>query len=277
MTVTPKMIRDKIFSVANWVDPEKTADRIEHGDANRPIRKIGVSWMACHQNLEAAVRDGCDLFISHEPCCFDYWRKELSDYRLTPWGEKRLDILNTGKMSCMAFHDTWDNFPEYGIRDSWRSFLGVGEMLKECCYSYPDSDRHTVRPSLTLNSVDPTTLGKYARYVAGKIKVFNSNGVIVMGKEDAPVKSVALGVGCHIPFVEMLNLGADVLIQVLDRAQQTVVRVPACEIGANIIVVEHGIPEMPGMQNMVRYLKSNWPELEATFYCHEPYSKFIAP
>jgi hypothetical protein len=39
----------------------------------------------------------------------------------------------------MAFHDTWDNFPEYGIRDSWRSFLGFEEMI-------------TKRPYVNLNS-----------------------------------------------------------------------------------------------------------------------------
>lgn len=276
MTVTPKIIRDKIFSVADWVDPNETADLIEHGDPDKPVKRVGVSWMACTQNLEAAAEDACDLYICHEPCFLDFWRSELSDYRLTPWGKKRLDILNKSNMVCMAFHDTWDNFPEYGIRDSWRSFLGVGEMLKELHYNYLDSDRYTTRPSLTLNSIKPTTLGEYAHYIANKIQVFNSNGVILMGDEDTPVETVAIGVGCHIPFQEMIEAGADVLVQVLDRAQQTIVRIPSRELGANVIAVEHGIPEMPGMQNMVRYLKENWPELDAQFYCHEPYSEFIS-
>ena len=47
------------------------------------------------------------------------------------------------------------------------------------------------------------------------------------------------------------------------------------EMNANMIVVEHGISEMPGMQNMATYLEQKFPGIDATFYCQEPNAQTI--
>lgn len=275
MNTTANKIRNKIFSVADWVDSTSTADLIEYGDPDREIKKVGVSWMANFENLQAAGLDGCDLFISHEPCFMDYWRRNNPDYRATEWGKLRLSILEKYDMTCMAFHDTWDNFPKYGIRDSWRSFLGFDCIIKEMPYLNPTTHTYAKRKSLTLNKIKPTRLGDYAQELAGKISRFNTNGLLLNGNEDAVIETVAVGVGCHIPSFEMQELGADLLIQVFDRAFQTMIRIPCAELGANIITLEHGVPEMPGMMNMLEYLKTQWPDLQAEFYNNETFSKFI--
>jgi len=75
----------------------------------------------------------------------------------------------------------------------------------------------------------------------------------------------------------MLELGADALVMTFDRAGQTSVRIPLVEMGANILVVEHGVAEMPGMQRMAEYLNKTFDGVEATFYSEEPAGVTILP
>ena len=76
--------------------------------------------------------------------------------------------------------------------------------------------------------------------------------------------------------VEMLELGADALLVTYDRAMHTSVRIPLTEMGANVLVVEHGVAEMPGMQRMAQYLEQTYSGVQATFYCNEPAAVTVA-
>lgn len=241
-----------------WVDREKTADKISVGDPNREVRRVGTGWTACLPNLQAAIADGCDLFISHESIFCERWAQVAQEHGI----------------ALCTLHDTWDLFPVWGIRDSWARHLGLKEedLLAERTY------RPTLRrPSLALYRVPETTVEEYARHVAQCVREFGQEGVFVMGDGAHPVRRVAIGVGCHIPEQQMLELGADVLVQVFDRALQTVSRLPLMELGAHLILVEHGVAEMPAMRNMARYLREHFPDLEATFYANEPGSRAVLP
>ena len=275
MSVTIQQLRNHFFGVATWVDPENTCDQITYGEPDREARKIGVGWMPCAQNLEAAAADGCDLFISHEVFFYGNWAPDL-DSRDTPWGRRRMDILKKHDMACMNQHDTWDNFPEYGIRDAWRAFLGLTELLEERPYYYPGRHRFAAKNSLALCRVQPQTLQAFASFVAKRCSIFpSSHGVTVYGDRHAQISTVATGVGCHIPTLEMLELGADVLVVTFDRAHQTTIRIPLTEMNANVLAVEHGISEMPGMQSMAAYLNKTFPDIESTFYCKEPLTETV--
>jgi len=180
-------------------------------------------------------------------------------------------VLTEADMACINLHDTWDNFPEYGIRDSWRTFLGLTEIIAERPYYYPGGNRFAAQNSIALCRTEPTTLGQFAQFVADRCGEFSaSHGVTVQGDLGARVCSVATGVGCHIPGLEAVELGADVLVLTFDRAMQTTVRIPLREMGVNVITVEHGIAEMPGMQRMADYMARTFPSLETRFYCREP-------
>jgi putative NIF3 family GTP cyclohydrolase 1 type 2 len=268
---TIREIRAHIFGVADWVDPEATVDVIYTGDRDRVVEHVGVGWSCCSQNLEAAAADGCDLFIAHEGLLHGPTWAPKMDSCETPWGRRRLAALETSGMACMRLHDTWDNFPEHGIRESWRRFLGLGDLVAERCYHYPWLAQFTVRPSLALSRVPPQSLQTFASDLAARCRVFPCfQGATVQGDLAAEVALVATGVGCHIPTLEMLELGADVLVVTLDRALQETIRIPLSEMGANVIAVEHGVAEMPGMDRMASYLESVFPGLRCMFYCREP-------
>ena len=268
---TIQEIRAQIFGVAQWVDPDATVDVVYAGRLDRPVRQVGVGWSCCSQNLEAAATDGCDLFISHEGLLHGPEWAPGMDSRETPWGRRRLAVLEASGMACMRFHDTWDNFPEHGIRASWRRFLGLGDLIAERRYHYPGRTRFTARPSLALSRVPSQSLRTFATNLATRCRVFPCfSGAIVQGDLTDEVTRVATGVGCHIPTLEMLELGADVLVVTLDRALQETIRIPLSEMGANVVAVEHGVAEMPGMERMAAYLEEVFPEITCTFYCREP-------
>lgn len=275
MSISVRELRQHFFTVSDWVDPEHTCDQIVYGDPARPAKRVGTGWVPCSQNLEAAAADGCDLFISHETFFYGNWAPGL-DSRDTAWGRRRMGILQENDLACMNLHDTWDNFPEHGIRDAWRKFLGLTELIEERPYYVPGGDRYAARNSLALCRTKPQSLREFAGSMAERCSVFpSSHGVTVIGDQDARIETVATGVGCHIPGLEMLELGADALVLTLDRAFQTTIRTPLTEMGANLLVVEHGTSEMPGMQSMANYLNEAFPGLEATIYCNEPAAETV--
>jgi putative NIF3 family GTP cyclohydrolase 1 type 2 len=230
------------------------------------VAKIGVGWSACTANLEAAARDRCDLFITHEPSFCEVWLPDAA-LRTTEWGKKRLAILDRNAMVLFALHDTWDVWPEMGIHDSWAAHLGLSQLL----------EREAPRPRLgiSLYEIDETTLDEFAQRVAAAVAEFGEQGVIVHGEPAKRIRKVAVGTGCCCPEWSMLRRGADVLVHALDASKQTTTRLPLLDMGASIIEVEHGACEMPGMKNLAQYINDTFSQLTAVFFCEEPASRIV--
>ena len=67
-------------------------------------------------------------------------------------------------------HDSWDNWPEIGIRDSWARFLGLTKRVAEgsslrwhAAYEIPE-----------------TTLRGFAQHVANRIRPLGEDSVLVI-------------------------------------------------------------------------------------------------
>lgn len=268
--VIAKTIRNHFINNAPWVDRKNNVDKIRFGNPDKLIKKIGTGWSACRNNLKEAAKDNCDLFISHEVPLSDPYgiRGEAKE----KWYKERYDILKETDMVLMNLHDTWDHWPEYGIRDSWSQFLKLGKLIKELDYIHPGRDKVTTgRSSIGIYKVSPpVAVREMAKKVAVTISSIGENGVSVMGNLNDEVNKVAVGVGCHIPGYNSVKNGADLLIMVYDRANQLNVRIPLVEKGANIIVLEHSTAEIPAMKNMKLYLEKAFPGINACFYNREP-------
>ena len=52
--------------VGTWVNWEKTVDQFLYGDPETEVTGIAVSWMPTLANLEKALKEECNLFITHE-------------------------------------------------------------------------------------------------------------------------------------------------------------------------------------------------------------------
>ncbi len=262
-------IYQHFLSRADWVEPETTIDRIWYGDPEKPVRTVGTGWSACAMNLEAASAGGCDLFISHEHPFSWPWGVEGAGK--TDWYRRRTTILDHSEMTLMNLHDTWDHWPEYGIRDSWAAHLGLGPVDRELDYLHPGAKAvSTGGSSLGIYAVEPLPVRVYARRIADRVRALGYAGAAFTGNSGEVIDSVAIGVGCHIPTFEAYAAGAGLLVLVYDRAGQLTTRIPLAEVGANVLVVEHAVAETPAMRRLGEYIEMTFPNIESRFYNEEP-------
>ena len=123
-------IREYLLSHSPWVNRERTVDTVKAGDPTREITTVGVGWMSTIDNLRAAHERGCELFITHEPTFWEHGPVESQWRGVEPGLTKQRFLEETG-MVVLRAHDTWDNWPGIGIRDSWARGLGLTHFLAE--------------------------------------------------------------------------------------------------------------------------------------------------
>jgi len=251
-------IREYLLSHSPWVDHNRTVDTVKAGDPNREIHTVGVGWMATIYNLRAAHELGCELFITHEPTFWEHAAPEQKRRSVEPGLTKQRFLDETG-MVVLRAHDTWDNWPEIGIRDSWARGLGLTNFIAQ------DATRwHAVY------QIEETTLEEFARYIASRVKVLGEDSVRVIGDPQMRVSRPSLGVGCGGPDTDMIELGSDVLIVCYDGASYWAARERFAELGVGVITVEHGTSEMWGLENLAQHLAETFPELEVHYLDQHP-------
>lgn len=257
-------IREHLVSRSPWVDRETTVDTVKSGDPLRPVRRVGVGWMATIWDLRAAHEDGCDLFVTHEPTFNDHREPPEGECRRVEPGAGKTAFLAASGLVVLRCHDCWDAWPEIGIRDSWARGLGLEEMVAE------NAEALTQRRWHAVYRIRPVSLRAFAADVARRVRVLGQDGVDVMGEPERIVSMPAVGVGCGGPDRDMVELGADVLIVCYDGASYWRDRERLAELGAAVVAVEHGTSEIWGMQSLASYLARTFPELEVRFYDRHP-------
>lgn len=252
-------IRHYLVSNSPWVDEKNTVDTVKIGDPSRAVKKAGVCWYPALATIKAAHAAGCDLLITHEPTFWEHAAPEQHWRDKEPGTTKRLFLEETG-MVVLRAHDTWDNWPELGIRDSWARGLGLGHRISE----------GSVLHWHGLYAIEPQPLRRFAQYVADKIKPLGEDSVQVMGDPERIVSRPSLGVGCVVPDKEMVELGSDVLLMCFDGAAYWASRERLYEMGAAIITVEHGTTEMWGLESLCRHLAGVFPDVEFRYFAEHP-------
>ena len=262
--MTTNDIRSHLLSAAPWVDPKRTVDTVKIGDPDLPIARAGVGWMATIEDLKTAHRDGCQLFITHEPTFNDHLDPLDGPCRRTEPGKRKTEFLQRAGMIVLRCHDAWDGWPEIGIRDSWARGLGLGKPVGENREATSQRGWHAVY------DIPPVTLREFARMVAARVRPLGQDGVEVLGDPQRIIRRPAVGVGCGGPDRDMVELGADVLIVCYDGASYWKDRERFVELGAAVLMVEHGTSEMWGMENLARYLMETFPQVTFRYYSGHP-------
>lgn len=255
-------IRNYLLSNSPWVNPDRTVDTVKAGDPARPVYKAGVCWFACSDTIRQAHAAGFDLLICHEPVFWEHLAPESVWRKRDPGIEKQQLLDETGLVILRA-HDSWDQWPEVGIRDSWAHFLGLSHRI----YASEETESHRFH---AIYAIPKQSLRAFAQSLADRINALGEDSVQVMGDPERIVSRPALGVGCIGPDREIVARGADVLIVCYDGANYWSVRERLHEQGAAIITVEHGSSEMPGMENMCRHLAEVFPQVEFQYFTAHP-------
>lgn len=246
---TTREILEHMIGKSPWVNPEKTVDTIKQGDGDKPLETVAVCWYPSIDDLQAAVDLGCDALFTHEPTWWDHWDK-AGGWREKGPGRKKTELLERTGMVVARLHDTWDNWPRIGIRDSLAQGLGFAQFVGE------DKSRWHA-----TYEVPEQTLREFARSVAEKVKPLGEDAVQVIGDPDMKVSRPSIGVGCGGPHEDMIALGSDVLIMCFDGASYWQMRERLAEQGVGVITLEHGTTEMWGIESLAKYIGETWPEL----------------
>jgi len=247
---TANAIRDYILDNSPWVNRERTVDTVLCGDGNRPIRKGGVCWYPDLKTLKVAHETGCELLVVHESLFWNHWGEPK--WQSKEPGLTKLRFLEESRLVVLRLHDSWDEWPGIGIRDSFAAGLGLTNQV----YA-------TEQPRyFAIYEVPEQTLREFAGYVARKIKPTGEDSVQVIGDPARVISRVGIGVGCAVPQDEIVAKGADVLLHCYDGAPYWNTRDRLAELGAAIITLEHGTTEMWGLENLRHHLNEVYPDIE---------------
>ena len=165
-------------------------------------------------------------------------------------------MIDQSGLVVFRCHDVWDNFPEFGVRDSWREGLDLkGEIVAD---EYP----------CYVTRIEPVRLGELARHILGRLKPLGQNGLLVSGDQERVVATIATGTGVSTNPIWTHDLGAGVSVISNDYYLRVRMGAHAEELGIPTIMVDHGVSEEWGIENLARYLTNEFDELEVV---HIPY------
>ena len=241
-----KDVLEHFLSRADWVNREKTVDRIIAGNPEKDVDRCIVTWMASFRALRTMADRGISLMVCHEPT---FWNHR--DNRPTPdaaEAQKRKFIAEHG-IVIIRNHCCWDRWPEVGIPWAWAKFLGLtGRPVRIGANGY----QHRY-------DVEPTTLAAFARAMAARCASIGEPMVQVTGDGGARVSKIGVGTGCGCNVETYVEMGCDCSIVCDDGSCYWAGIQRADDLGHPVIRVNHGTSEEPGMAALTRYINENLP------------------
>lgn len=241
-------MREYLVAQGDWVDPDKTVDRIIIGDPDKEVRRVLVTWIASFAAVRRSVEGGYDLLVTHEPT---FWKhaREHEAFESSAQAREKRDYILTHGLTILRCHDLWDRFPGVGIPWAWGRFLGLG-----------------TRPAgIGANGyqhrydIAPVSLEVFARQMARRTAAIGEPAVQVVGRPDQLVSKVGVGTGCGCNIAVYEEMGCDLSIVCDDGSVYWEGIQRAEDAGHAVIRVNHGTSEEPGMVTLTAYLNRTFP------------------
>jgi len=265
-TVKAIEINRHFLSLADWVDPSNTVDRIIIGEADKEVRRILVTWIASFQAARVAVERGFDLLMTHEPT---FWvhANELDNIESSEIASAKRRFIEEGGLVILRNHDVWDRMPQIGIPWAWARFLGLGDSpAAEGARGY----QHRY-------DIVPVTLDELAGRVAERTAAIGEPLVQVVGEGSRRVSRVGIGTGCACDIRVFQEMGCDVSIVCDDGSGYWSGIQRATDGDHPVIRVNHGTSEEPGMVTLTNYINENLPGLQADHLPHGSSFRLVGP
>lgn len=244
-------ILEHFHEIGTWVNWELTEDQFLFGDSEVDVRGIAVAWIPTMELINRATHHNVNLFITHEPAFYPGYEPSDSTQTLIRHKRERLDL---GGITLLRCHDTWDRMPDLGIVDSWASFLGFNAL--------PRKTESFYRISLTEGLIAT----EIARTIAAKIAPLGQNSVGIFGDPDRRIERLAIGTGAITHLPSMHELGADAFLMTDDGMNFWTGGHWSVDLDLPLLVVNHAISELPGMQNLARYLQDLYPSTPVEYF-----------
>ncbi len=239
-----KAIREHFQGIGTWVDWELTEDLFLFGEPNLYVLGIAVAWIPTMDLINEAARSNLNLFITHEPAFYPGFENTASTQALIA---RKQELLTKNGITLLRCHDTWDRMPGYGIVDSWASFLGFESLPRPAESFY------------RICLIDNLTVTEIAQRVAKKITPLGQNSVLIFGDAKRRIRRMALGTGAITRLPDMHELEADLLLVSDDGMNYWTGGHWSADLEIPLLVVNHAVSELPGMQALASYLQEKYP------------------
>ena len=230
-----------------WVNRERTVDTFKAGDPDALLTGIAVGWMSYTWALRRAHDLGCNLFITHEPTYYSHRDDDESFLRYEAVRAKRRFVEESG-MIILRCHDLWDQIRDIGIPDTWAQQLGFGEPIAGEGY-------------YRVYDVSGRTACEVAQDVARHTQSLGQDAVQLIGPSEKPVSRVAIGTGALTPLCHFLDVyHVDLAICTDDGLTYWRDGALAIDMGIPVVVVNHAVSEVRGMQTLADHLARQFPQ-----------------
>ncbi|NCO43267.1 MAG: hypothetical protein COZ06_21775 [Armatimonadetes bacterium CG_4_10_14_3_um_filter_66_18] len=250
-------ILNHFLSLADWVDPRNTVDRIIIGDGDGDVHRVLVTWISSFAAVRAAVERGCEALITHEPTFYVH-AAELANLPDSDTARQKRAFLEATGLVVLRCHDVWDRVPKIGIPWAWARFLELG------------ADPVAIGMAGYQHRYDlaPVTVDELARRIAAKTATLGEPFVQVVGDGAREVSKVGIGTGCCCSIPAYLELGCDVSVVCDDGSTYWANLQCAADSDHPVIRVNHGTSEEPGMVTLTQYVNDNLPGVTAEHLPH---------
>lgn len=236
--------------------PLNPDEGLHHGDADQPIERVCVSWMATPDALSYAGERGCDLMLVHESLYYPYDAIIRDDnppgWQNWPTNHQRRELLDQHTMALVRGHFCVD---EISILADFAALLGLGEPVA--------SDGLVQAFEIPPCSLASLVARVKERVGMPAIRFSSPNGL------DQIVHRVGLpwgglGLFVNVDFQQkLIEQGCDVFIA--GESDNYGFRFSA-ECGIPMIETSHEVSENPGLKRFAGMLDSRFPELEVLYY-----------
>ena len=247
-------ILEHFLSRAEWVDRNKSVDRVIVGDPEKNVSRVLVAWMPSFSALRTAVDGGVELFICHEPTFWEH-RDEIPENRTAALEKRR--FVEEHELVILRNHCCWDRWPEIGIPWAWADFL---ELAGEPALIGNGGYQHRY-------DIDPIPFGQFAEKIADRTAIIGEPMVEVAGDLKKPVSKIGIGTGCGCSVFAYVEMGCDCCIVCDDGSSYWRDIQYAKDLGIPVICVNHATSEEPGMVTLTQYINTHF---EGVFAEHLP-------
>ena len=236
--------------------PLRRDEGVQHGSAQREIKRALVSWMATAEALSYAGQGGFQLVLAHESLYYPYdtYIRQDNPPGWENWrtNRQRRELLERHQLVLLRAHGSLD---EICIFDDFAALLGLGSPVQ-------------ANGLAKVYEIAPSPL---AELVAGVKRRTGMSALRVSAPKGMKqvVQRVGLPWGGLGLFVnvgyqqQVMEMGCDVLIA--GEGDDYGFRFSA-ECGIPMIETGHEISENPGLEHFSRMLQERFSEIEVKFY-----------
>ncbi len=248
-------VLEHFLSRCDWIDREKTVDRVIIGDSAKEVDHCLVTWMPSLKALQTMVERGINFMICHEPT---FWNHRDDKPDSDPGSKEKQEFIEKHDLVIVRNHDCWDKWPDIGIPWSWAEFLGIeGAPVEIGANGY----QHRY-------DIEPVGLDEFAGRIADSCRSIGEPMVQVTGGSDMKVSRIGIGTGCGCDIKTYIEMGCDCSIVCDDGSCYWSNIQRAEDLGHPVIRVNHGTSEEYGMVTMTKYINDNIDGLTAEHLPH---------